>query len=268
MPKSQAERANKIDAMMDQASRALVSRDYFGAEKLALSALRRAHHDADYERMARIILPLQEARRQKREMAFDTKRVFVVDGEIPHGRGLVSGCYLVTPPRVGADGRMLRDAADEKRAPVFVLVREPPTRDGLWPIVAVGPVTVRAKVGPFVAPPPPAPKASAKGKARGEKGAPAASAAGVPSVRWFVAAGEALGDEAIGQVCVTLPAAVRVSALMDRLESVPHHEKLHQRLEEACREALLEPRRKRKPGQPEFAGDEFDLADDPDDDIV
>ena len=89
--KSQAERATKIDAMMEQASRALVGRDYFAAEKLALSALRRAHHDADYERMSRIILPLQEARRQKRDMAFETRKVFVVDGEIPHGRGLVAG---------------------------------------------------------------------------------------------------------------------------------------------------------------------------------
>jgi hypothetical protein len=83
----------------------------------------------------------------------------------------------------------------------------------------------------------------------------------VPSLAWFVEAGEALGDEAIGQVAVTLSAASRVDALMDRLESVPHHEKLHQRLEEACREALTEPPRKRKPGLMAFEGDEFDLED-------
>ncbi len=263
MSKSQAERATKIDAMMEQASRALVGRDYFAAEKLALSALRRAHHDADYERMSRIILPLQEARRQKREMAFDAKKVFVVDGELPHGRGLVAGCYLVCPPRVGADGRMLRDMADEKKVSVFVLVREPVTRDGLWPIVAVGPVTVRTKIEPYV--PAPAKASAAKGKGKTEKGA--ASAVPVPPVKWFVAAGEALGDEAIGQVAVTLPAAARVDLLMDRLESVQHHEKLHQRLEEACKDALVEPPRKRKPGLSVFEGDEFDLDDGADDDL-
>ncbi len=263
--KSQAERATKIDAMMEQASRALVGRDYFAAEKLALSALRRAHHDADYARMARIILPLQEARRQKRDMAFETRKVFVVDGEIPHGRGLVAGCYLVCPPRVGADGRMLRDMADEKKVPVFVLVREPVTRDGLWPVVSVGPVTVRTKVEPFVAPA--AKPSTAKGKGKVEKAA-APAVVGAPSVKWFAASGEALGDEAIGQVAVTLSAAARVDLLMDRLESVQHHEKLHQRLEEACKDALIEPPRKRKPGLSVFEGDEFDLDDGADDDAL
>jgi hypothetical protein len=257
--KSQAERATKIDGMMEQASQALVSRDYFAAEKLALSALRRAHHDADYERMARILMPLQEARRQKREMAMDAKKAFVVDGEIPQGKALVSGCYLVCPPRVGADGRMLRDMADEKKVPVFVLVREPLTRDGLWPIVAVGPVTVRTKVEAYVAPPAKM-SAPVKGKGKVEKDAATVGVA-APPMKWFAATGEALGDEAIGQVAVTLPAAARVDLLMDRLESVQHHEKLHQRLEEACRDSLVEPPRKRKPGQSVFEGDEFDLDD-------
>jgi hypothetical protein len=246
LSKSQAERATKIDAMMEQASRALVERDYFAAEKVAASALRRAHHEADYDRMARILLPLQEARRQKREIALETGRITIVEGEMPEGRGLVTGCYLVGPPRVGADGRMLREAADERGIAVFVLVREPASRDGLWPIVAVGPVTVRAKV-----PPPdltaPAPKPNAKKPP--SKGAAKPPPAPVFPIEWFIRTGETLGDEAISQVPLTLPAAARVDALLDRLEAIPLHEKLHQRLEEACREALMEPPRKRKPGQ-------------------
>ncbi len=263
---SQADKAAKIDAMMEQASKALVSRDYFAAEKLASGALRRANQEQDYDRMARILLPLQEARRLKRQLAIDTDRVTIIDGEIPTGKALTSGCYLIAPPRVGVDGRMLREAADEKKTPVVVLVREPTSRDGLWPLVAVGPVTVRTKVPP---PPPakpaPAKKAKvapkgAKSKTKAEPPAPAkneAPAIPTPTAEWFVHAAELLGDEAIAQVPATLPAAARVAALLDRLEAHPNHEKLHQRLADACREAVLEPPRKRRPGMEEFLDADF-----------
>lgn len=283
---SQADKAAKIDAMMEQASKALVSRDYFAAEKLASGALRRANQEQDFERMARILLPLQEARRLKRQLAIDTQRVTVVTGEIPAGKSLTSGCYLITPPRVGVDGRMLREAADEKKTPVVVLVREPTSRDGMWPLVAVGPVTVRTKVPPPPPPPPPAkvapakkPKVAAKpAKGRAKADEPVVVAETIspaptltttplppttpttpttPTAEWFVHAAEMLGDEAIAQVAATLPAAVRVAALLDRLEAHPNHEKLHQRLAEACREAVMEPPRKRRPGMEEFLDADF-----------
>jgi hypothetical protein len=263
---TQAEKAVKIDAMMEQASKALVARDYFAAERLASGALRRAHQEQDHERMARILLPLQEARRLKRQLAIDANKVTIVDGEIPHGRELTAGCYLVMPPRVGVDGRMLREAADEKKTPVIVVVREPTSRDGLWPLVAVGPVTVRTKVTP----PKPAPvkpvtakKGKKPAKGKGEDGqaetpaTPAAPAMPVPTVEWFLRVCEQLGDEAISQVPVTLPAAARVDALLDRLEAHPNHEKLHQRLQDACRDAELEPPRKRRTGIDEFLDEDF-----------
>jgi hypothetical protein len=243
---TQAEKAAKIDAMMERASRALVKRDYFEAERLAAGALRRAHHEGDFARMARIIMPLQEARRLKRDMAYDAGKVFVVEGELPHGKALVQGCYLIGPPRVGVDGRMLRDLADERHVPVVVVVREPTSRDGLWPIVAVGPVTVRAKVAPPKPPPPKKPKKAAKSKAK--LPAPEAPKPTKPTVEWFIQTCERLGDEAIDQVAATLPAASRADALFDRLEAHPNHEKLHQRLEEACRQAMIEPPRKRRLG--------------------
>ncbi len=252
---TQAEKAARIDAMMEQASKALVARDYFAAEKFASGALRRAHQEQDFERMARIALPLQEARRFKRDMAIDTGKVTVVDGEIPMGRTLTAGCYLVIPPRVGVDGRMIRDAADEKKVPVVVVVREPPTREGLWPIVTVGPVTVRTKMTPPKPGPAKKAKVGSKSKAKPEEGD--ATAPITPEPEWFVHACEQLGDEAIGQIAATLPAATRVAALLDRLEAHPNHEKLHQRLAEACREALLEPVRKRKPGIGDFMDDAF-----------
>jgi hypothetical protein len=256
---TQADKAAKVEAMMEQASQALVKRDYFLAERLAAGALRRAQHEGDFARMARIILPLQEARRQKRDLAIDAGHVTVVEGELPTGKGLVPGCYLVGPPRVGVDGRMLRDIADEKHIPVVVVVREPPSREGLWPIVAVGPVTVRAKV------PPPAIAASKKSRKSAKPGAKEEVSEGTiaPSIQWFIEVCELLGDEAIAQVPATLPAAARVDALFERLEAHPNHEKLHQRLEEACREAMTAPPRKKRLGyDEEFPDDLLDREED------
>jgi hypothetical protein len=240
----QETQAAKVDALMEQASAALVKRDYFEAERLAAGALRKAQAIGDYERMARIVMPLQEARRQKRDQALETGRVTLVTGELPAGKELRAGCYLVAPPRVGVDGRALREAADAQRTPVVVLVREPTSRDGLWPIVAVGPVTVRTKVRP------PATKIAQALKKVGKKPAARADAGAspeVPPVEWFVEAGEALGDAAIEGVATDVHPATRADGLLERLEAHPDHEKLHQRLEEACREAAREPARKRRP---------------------
>lgn len=265
MPGNQSEKTAKIDALMEQASSALVKRNYFEAERLASSALRRAYTVGDYERMSRIILPLQEARRQKRDLAMDSGKIFVIDAELPQGRTLQPGCYLVSPPRVGVDGRLLRELADERQVPTIVIVREPPSRDGLWPIVAVGPVTVRTKV----APPPPKPlpkgkpgkKTTTKKTAATPEAAPHAQPAEpMPTSAWFISTSEALGDAAIAQVAATLPAASRVDALMDRLEAHPDHEKLHQRLAQACRDALQEPARKRRAIDPAFFEEDDEMS--------
>lgn len=254
MAKTATQQQIRIDELMDQASAALVERDYFKCERVGMDALRRAHALQDFDRMARILLPVQEARRQKRDLARDSGRTFVVNDQLPSGRKLVAGCYLVTPPRVGVDGRLLRGAADEKGVPVVVLVREPTTRDGLWPIVAVGPVTVRAKVTP-PGPSVPSKRASERRKASAAAMQGPGGESTPPPPEWFVEASESLGDAAIEQIMSTAPAATRVDHLFQRLEAVPDHEKLHQRLGEACRAALLEPPPKRRPVDESFDDD-------------
>lgn len=206
-------KTGKIDTLMEKASRALAETDYFACERRCLEALRLAHGAEDYERMARILLPLQEARRQKRLAALDVGDVHVLS-ELPDEDELKiePGCWLIEPPLVGADGRRLRERADREQIPVLVVVHEPMTQLRRWPIVMIGPVTVRA----YVAPP--------------EEVTP----------EWMIEANEALGDEAIAEVDSELPAATRVDRLMDRLGAVPEHEKLHQALEAACHAALRE----------------------------
>jgi len=129
----------------------------------------------------------------------------------------------------------------------MVLAREPLVRSGdhagRWPIVAVGErrpgslirsgpsplLTLRAYVEP---PEGTAPDASTPTRDRSTR----------PIERaWFVAAQEALGDAAIASLPADEPAPVRVDLLLDMLEALPDHEKLLQRLEQECHEALLAP---------------------------
>lgn len=248
--------AQRIDSLMEQASRALVARRYFETERLCVEALDAAHVAQDYDRMARILLPLQEARRHKRDQAIDTGIVRVLDGVMPTAHEIVAGMYLVQPPRVGLDGRMLREAADRSEIPIVVVVREPTTRTGLCPVVSLGPVTLRARIEPPIAQEPPKPKSSAKSKAtkNGKKAEaadspatttaagtlPPAAAMPTPSVEWMVRASELLGDTAIDEIDPTRPAYARVEELLLCVQALPEHEKLHQALIEACKEAIRE----------------------------
>ncbi|MBL0920633.1 MAG: hypothetical protein IBJ10_00735 [Phycisphaerales bacterium] len=237
-PKTKAEtKQQKIDEKMERASEALEATRYFECERLCIEALRSAHSLHDFDRMARILMPLEESRRQKRLAALDADRVEVLKALSPELK-LRPGCYMLEPPDcVGVDGRALREMANAQEVPVLVVVREPLTRAGLWPLVAVGPVTVRVRTRP-------------------SKGL---------TPEWFADALEALGDVSLEAVDWTAPSDITVGELVDRLETCPEHDLLHQRLADACRAALKElleagsKRRTRKakpPIDPEDADDE------------
>lgn len=231
---------------MEAASRALVQRRYFDCERLCTEALERAFIAADYERMSRILLPLEEARRQKRDLAFDTGDVQVVDGVVPTGRNLRPGCYLVSPPRVGIDGRLLREAANKKKIPTIIVVREPESRDGMWPVVSIGPVTIRTKVDR----PPQSLEANGKSNTDTKRGKGAK--AGVPKTsppapEWFIKANEAIGDKALAGVDSASTPISRVENLFKCLQAHPDHEKLHQALANACRDAAKQPTKVPRP---------------------
>jgi hypothetical protein len=222
----------RIDAMMERAQAALERTAYFEAQREAVRALLLARRSADFERMARIVLPLLEARRQIRQAAIDTGRAVLVCTPEDVPTPVRAGCYLLQPPMIGLDGRRLRELADEHEIPVFVLVREPLANDGRWPVVGVGDVVVRTKVAP------PVPLDVVKGSStRDGWEAP-------PPLAWMEAAHEALGDAAIAsaeRVAAEDPPMFLVDDLLERLPGVPEHEKLLQRLERACRGAMGQP---------------------------
>ena len=227
-------RAKRIDELMEHAQEALQSTRIFECERLCIDALRIAHRGLEYERMARILLPLQESRRLKRQRAADAGRI--VQYEAPEEIGPIEpGCVLLHPPRcVGVDGRALRERADKEEVPLVVVVREPETRDGAWPIVSVGASTVRVKVEP----------------------------PDELTIDWFLDATEALGDAAIESINPESPASTRVNQLVDRLSAVPDHELLLQALEHACRDAMREGPDRRHPKPPADDDDDEGESDD------
>ncbi|MBL9032668.1 MAG: hypothetical protein JNM80_13315 [Phycisphaerae bacterium] len=234
--KQASKSAERVDRLMERASQALVATRYFEAERLCVECLRVAHAAHDFERMARVLLPLQEARRQKRQIATEADRRFLVSSD--PGPPVSPGCYLFQPPLIGADARAFRDAADAAKVPALVLTREPLTRDGKWPVVAVGVVSVRTKVDP----PWPLQRVETSKTKDNVDGV----TLGPPPVAWFEAAAEAMGDAAIAKVNPEDPPAWQVEDLMEFLDAHPDHELLHQRLADTCRAAMSQPIPERK----------------------
>jgi len=200
----------KIDLLEERACEALSKTDYFECEQLAQDALERAHRAADYQRMARVLMPLEEARRQKRLLACDAGVAGRFNQLEIDSRQLTPGCWLVEPPLVGADGRELRRQADAQRVPILLLVSEPKTQLGAWPVVMIGVKTVRAYVKP--------PK-------------------GEPGVAWFLETSEALGDAAIEMAASASAPEARIDRLVEFLCTLRDHDALHQTLAQACSDA-------------------------------
>jgi hypothetical protein len=205
---------SRIEKTLASAEQALQAGKWFEAESLAVEALDAAIAAGAHGLAADACLPLQEARRQRRLAAID-----IANGQVQLQTQISQelesadpGVHLVVPHGVGADARRLRVCAFQTGVPALVVCREPETMDGRVPIVAIGPVTVRAKVDPPADP-------------------------DSPDLAWVLAAQEALGDAAIDRLDPAMSGPARIEALREVLESVPDHERLHQALAAALREA-------------------------------
>jgi hypothetical protein len=227
---------NSVQQLMERAQAALHRNQWFEAERLALRSLEMARAARDFSLMARIALPLQEARRQRLQAAFDSGNFRIVDEAFGEDVRVDPGCYLVQPPLVGADSRRLRLAALDQEAPAAVLCREPLTKLKLCPIVTIGQVTIRTKIDP---------------PRHWER----------PTLEWFIAALEALGDAAIETLDKNADPVRLVDAILARLDAIPDHEKLHQELAHACREAARAIAEGRISAQPEPTGNELEEVD-------
>ena len=121
----------------------------------------------------------------------------------------------------------------DAEVPAAVLCREPLTKLKLCPIVTIGQVTIRTKIDP--------PKHWDR-----------------PTLDWFMAALEALGDAAIETLDRNADPIRLVDAILARLDALPDHEKLHQELAHACRETARAIAEGRISAQIETTGPELD----------
>ncbi len=208
-----APKSEKIDDLMKKASESLARMSYFEAERMASKALAMSRQDDDFDQMARIVMPLMEARRHRLQQALDVKNITILDSELSENMKIKPGCYLVQPPLVGSDARRFRLEALHREIPVAVLCREPITQLGLCPIVAVGPSgSIRTKVDP-------------------------PDDLDHPDLAWFADAMSLLGDFALQSIDPEMASHRFLDTLMDYLDTIPEHEGLHQALEQACKDA-------------------------------
>ena len=217
---------------MDEATRTLMRGSYLLSSNMCLNALRMARAKNDFERMSRIVLPMQECNRYLRQDALESGPIRIVSSADDLRDEITPGCYLFAPMLVGADARQFRAAANDAGIGVFVLTRESRTSNGQWPIVGVGERVVRVRIDP-------------PSNAIPAEGLLGDTLEGDIDPAWFANAGEAIGDQAIVDAHAASdegdPAAWIVDDFLDRFDACPEHEKFLQALGDACRDAIGAP---------------------------
>ena len=115
----------QIDQIMEQASDALAGMAYLRCEKLCLEALRLARQAKDFDTLGRIVLPLQEARRQRRQTAVEAGlHVMGPPSMDPQEICRIHpvGCLLLLdPPYTDADQQAIRQLAFDRQLYLEVL---------------------------------------------------------------------------------------------------------------------------------------------------
>lgn len=222
-----------LDDLMESASQALAEIDYARCESLCLDALSQCREDADWVMYQRVLLPLQEARRQKRQAALDGS---VLLGTPERDNDPVSllkdheqGCIVLTWPYTGSDAAALSNTVQEQKKAVEVLFADNASSDSTW--------RVTSYTGPALSVDLPAPKPEWIGRYL------TASAIAPPTpAHWFMQASEALGDAALAAIQAAPGSHEYLQALEEALACVDDHEILHQRLATAAK-ALHEAQR-------------------------
>jgi hypothetical protein len=116
---------DSIDQLMTEASAKLVATDYLACEALCQQALGLARKAEDFETYARALMPLQEARRQRRQIAADgpmtvltAPRMTPVQILEAHSTGCI---MLIDPPYSDEDEQAVREQARSRGLFIEVL---------------------------------------------------------------------------------------------------------------------------------------------------
>ena len=213
-----------INDIMESASLALAQMDYPRCEALCIEAMARARDSNDWPYYQRILMPLQEARRQKRQAA--------LDGDIRLGtEGVASlldllehpqvGCIVVTHPFTKEDADRLDQAVRMHGRSIEVLFADNAADAPNWKITSFrGPA--------FVAQLPAPDRAWVN-----QWASPTQVTASAPA-HWFMQANEALGNAGIESVLAPSGTDARVDGLERILVATGDHELAHQALADAA----------------------------------
>jgi len=239
----------QIDQIMESATQALMEMDYAASEKQCLEALSRARAQGLWHVYARVVLPLQEARRQRRMTA--------ADGVIRLGSASLAGtpsdwaqhmsdggCLVLTHPHTAADAGALRGLLIEQGLPVEVLWADCGVDAQTWTVRSFSDNTLAVDL-----PAPPAawrdtwlgpgqstPPAQTGGTTPTPSGATrAAMQTSATPADWMMDAMEALGDRALALCQQTEDPARRLTQLEASITAAPDHELLHQHLADTAR---------------------------------
>ena len=216
-----------IDDLMQTASQALAELAYARCEALCVEALEQARDDEDWAMVRRVLLPLQEARRQKRQAAIDGPILLGTPEKADTLGGLVGdrgcGCIVLTAPYTAEDAATLDLLLRQEQRRVEVLFADNAADAGTWQITTYQ--------GPWARTARPAPDPAWVGQWID----PLKTTPPTPA-HWFMRASEALGDAALAAVDSETGSAERFDELSQALASAGDHEILHQRLADAARD--------------------------------
>ncbi len=215
---------------MDQASAALLAMDYLTCESSCITSLAMARAASDWDTYARVLLPLQESRRQRRMIASEGRVRLGFANEshddVSAMDTLKAGCVLLTPPYTPQFARRLHDTARHGRRMVEVLYAHRSADQRSW--------VLESFAGPRVTCAVPAPPTEWSDRWL-IPGQTQAIASGKTPADWFLDAAEALGDAAMKTVDAPLGHERRIEQIEACLSVTDTHEILHQRLAQAAR---------------------------------
>ncbi len=116
-------------------------------EKRAIAAVDSARSSQNWDALIGALHELSDARQEIAKRAKNGKRVRLIESLDEANAIKEAGRYLVRPPLVGRDAALVHHALKEKKISSLFVCREPTTKLGLCPIVALGSgVTVRVQI--------------------------------------------------------------------------------------------------------------------------
>ncbi|MEM9345011.1 MAG: hypothetical protein AAGB26_00195 [Planctomycetota bacterium] len=221
-----------LDDLMETASQALANMDYARCESLCVDALRQASEQKEWVIYQRVLLPLQEARRQRRQAALDGP--ILLGTTDTHGnmesqiKDLDQGCVVLTWPSTPTKLLSLAGWVREKERPIELLFADNMPNAATWKVTSTSSPVLSIDL--------PAPKQEWIGQWID----PSSITPPTPA-HWFMQASEALGNAALAAIEPSPGSLEHLRALEAALSCVDDHEILHQRLASAAK-ALHEAR--------------------------